>query len=240
MQYLEVQNLSKRFVTPGGREVDALQGVSFTIGRGDILCVVGHNGSGKTTLLHCIKSTFPCDTGNILIDGRPCTNRDINVVSVFQDVGLGVVGSMTPMENLSLVFSKDSRFMWSFPKRHFERQIHAFLEKTGLRERFASFEETPVSELSGGQRQQVAILMAVMRNPDVLLLDEFVANLDSRVKTDVLTWVKGWIRSQKVTTLMVSHDLSLAEDWGDWILELSDGKPIRFERTRRAERECHD
>jgi len=231
MHYLEVQNLCKRFVTPGGREIDALQGVSFAIGRGDILCIVGHNGSGKSTLLHCIKNSFPCDSGRILFNGRPCTNHAIKVVSVFQDVGLGVVGSMTPMENLSLVFSNNSRFMWSFPKRHFQTQIYAFLEKAGLLERFKSFEETPVSELSGGQRQQVAILMAVMRNPDILLLDEFVANLDSRIKEDILTWVKEWIRSQKVTTLMVSHDLSLAEGWGDWILELSDGKPVRLEKT---------
>jgi putative ABC transport system ATP-binding protein len=240
MHYLEVRDIHKRFVTPGGSEVNALQGVSFSIERGEILCVVGHNGSGKTTLLNCIRNAFPWDAGDILVEGRHCTSQFINVVSVFQDVGLGVVGSMTSLENLSLVFSKQRRFMWSFPKRRFERRVRSFLEITGLLKQFESLNETPVSELSGGQRQQVAILMAVMREPDILLLDEFVANLDFRVKEDILTWVREWIRSQKVTTLMVTHDISLAENWGDWILELSDGKPIRFERTRMTKEEHRD
>lgn len=238
MQYLEVRNIHKRFVTPGGRETDALQGVSFAIERGDIMCVVGHNGSGKTTLLNCIRNAFPWDSGEVVLGGRRCPHNDTNVVSVFQDVGIGVVGSMTPLENLSLVFSKDCRYIWSFPKRHYARRVHAFIEKTGLHKQFAAFEETTVSELSGGQRQQVAILMAVMRNPDILLLDEFVANLDHHVKEEILTWIKGWIRKEKVTTLMVTHDRSLAEGWGDWVLELSDGETIRCEKTETA-KEAH-
>jgi len=232
MHYLEVVDLYKSFVTPGGRVINALQGVSFSIERGDILCVVGHNGSGKTTLLNCIRNTFSWESGDVLLEGKRCSSKRANVVSVFQDVGLGVVGSMTLRENLSLVFSHDHRFMVSFPKSYFELGINAFLERTGFLSQFKSFNETPVSELSGGQRQQVAILMAVMRKPDILLLDEFVSNLDARVKEEMLTWVKGWIRDQKVTTLMITHDLYLAEAWGDWILELSDGKSIRFEKLR--------
>ena len=90
------------------------------------------------------------------------------------------------------------------------------------------FENTPVSELSGGQRQQLAIVMAMMRNPTVLLLDEFVASLDPKVKEEVLTWTKSWIKRKQVTTLMVTHDHKLAADWGDMILELTDGRVTRF------------
>ena len=230
MRYLEIQNLYKRFVTPGGREIPALQGVSFSLERGDILCILGHNGSGKTTLLNCIRNTFSYDYGSVLVTGKK-TDRNTKIVSVFQDVGLGVVGSMTPLENMSLVFSKKFPFMVSFPKKFFEKKIYDFLHKIEMYEQFKAFKDVPVSELSGGQRQQVAILMAVLRSPDILLLDEFVANLDHRIKSDILSWVKTWILSQKVTTLMVTHDRNLAESWGNWTLELSDGKVIRFEKT---------
>jgi putative ABC transport system ATP-binding protein len=236
MSYLEIHNLHKRFLTPGGREINALRGVSLKIERGDILCVVGRNGAGKTTLLNCIREIFPWEEGNILVEGKPLADQNVNVVSVFQEVGLGVVGSMTPMENLSLVFSKHTGFMRSLPKRRFERQIRAFLEETSLRGRFDSFDNTPVSELSGGQRQQVAILMAVMRRPHLLLLDEFVANLDAKVRTDILVWMRSWIRENNVTALMVTHDIELAMSWGHWLLELSDGELIRFERIERGEK----
>ncbi|MBC2714958.1 MAG: ABC transporter ATP-binding protein [Desulfobacteraceae bacterium] len=230
MAFLEINNLHKQFLTPGGRQINALQGVSFELDRGDILCIVGQNGSGKTTLLNCLRQVFPRDNGEILIDGKPIENQKLNIVGVFQDVGLGVVGSMTPMENLSLVFSKHSGFMYSLPKRRFKHEIYEFLEETGLRSRFDSFDNTPVSELSGGQRQQVAIMMAVMRKPHILLLDEFVANLDADVKNYILKWMHSWINKNNVTTLMVTHDIDLARSWGNWILELSEGEVLRFEK----------
>ena len=80
MAYLEIQNIHKRFLTPGGREVDALRGVSLEIERGDILCITGNNGSGKTTLFNCLRQDFPWDEGSIMIDGKPIGNRKINVI----------------------------------------------------------------------------------------------------------------------------------------------------------------
>jgi len=232
MTYLEVHNLHKRFLTPGGQEVKALNGVSFEIDRGEILCVVGHNGSGKTTLLNCLRRTFSWDEGAIRINGKVTGDNSVNIVSVFQDVGLGVVGSMTPTENLSLAFSKHPGFINSFPNRRFEEQINILLKDAGLQSRFKSFGNTSVSELSGGQRQQVAIMMAVLRQPDLLLLDEFVANLDPKVKMDILSWMRIWIQQNKITTVMVTHDMNMAENLGDWILELLDGKVIRFKKTK--------
>ena len=224
--------LPEKFITPGGREVHALRGISFSIDKGDILCVVGHNGSGKTTLLNCLRRSFQWDEGTIKIDGKPLNNMSTNVVSVFQDVGLGVVGSMTPLENLSLVFSKEPGYIRSIPGFRYKKQIYDFLDKAGLKDRFDSFENTPVAELSGGQRQQVAIMMAVLRQPDLLLLDEFVANLDPSVKLDILNWIRTWIFEYKVTTIMVTHDIKLAEVWGNWIVELLDGTVKRLERTQ--------
>jgi putative ABC transport system ATP-binding protein len=229
MAYLAVNNLNKTFTTPGGRQICALSDVSFAVERGRILSIVGHNGSGKTTLLNCIRRAFPFDRGEILIGGSSASDGQRAVVSVFQDVSIGVVPSMTAMENLALVQSgRSSGFLWSLPGRRYRLPIRDFLREADLLERFEAFESTPVSELSGGQRQQLAIVMAMMREPAVLLLDEFVASLDPVVKEEVLSWTKAWVRRKGVTTLMVTHDLGLAETWGDNVLELTDGRVTRF------------
>jgi len=229
MAYLTVSNLSKTFTTPGGRQVHALSDVSYTLERGRILCIVGHNGSGKTTLLNCIRGAFPFDQGQVLINGLSSNNGRKSVVSVFQDVSIGVVLSMTAQENLALVQSgRGAGFLWSLPSRRYRESIRGFLREADLLERFEAFESTPVSELSGGQRQQLAIVMAMMREPTVLLLDEFVAGLDPVVKEEVLSWTKAWVRKKNVTTLMVTHDHALAETWGDMVLELTDGRVTRF------------
>lgn len=229
MAYLTVNNLSKTFTTPGGRQIRALSDVNFAIERGCILSVVGHNGSGKTTLLNCIRGVLPFDTGEITINGEPSGDCTQAVVSVFQDVSVGVVLSMTALENLALVQSGNGGgFLWSLPTHRYRASIDSFLREAELLERFKVFENTPVSELSGGQRQQLAIVMAMMREPTILLLDEFVASLDPTVKEEVLTWTKDWIRRKHVTTLMVTHDHKLAEAWGDMVLELTDGRVTRF------------
>ena len=229
MAYLTVKNLSKTFTTPGGREIRALSDVCFSVERGRILSIVGHNGSGKTTLLNCIRGAFPVDQGEILINGSSSNNGGKAVVSVFQDVSIGVVPSMTALENLALVQSgRGLGFLWSLPGRRYRHSIREFLGEASLLKRFETFENTPVSELSGGQRQQLAIVMAMMREPTILLLDEFVASLDPVVKQEILTWTNAWVRKKNVTTLMVTHDHALAETWGDMVLELTNGQVTRF------------
>ena len=233
MAYLNITNLSKTFTTPGGRQVRALSDVSLTLDCGRILCIVGHNGSGKTTLLNCIRREFPIDGGQIGIEGQDLRTSRYSVVSVFQDVSLGVIPSMTAMENLAMVHSdRRDGFLWSLPGRRYRESIRDFLKNADLLDRFESFDNTPVSELSGGQRQQVAIVMAMMREPILLLLDEFVASLDPMVRDEVLCWTKSWIRRKNVTTLMVTHDHALAEQWGDMVLELTDGRVTRFSPAR--------
>lgn len=233
MDFLRVENLSKTFITPGGREVSALKGVEFSLPRGAILSIVGHNGSGKTTLLNCMRGVFPWEQGTILVQGKSITKKHVEVVSVFQDVGLGVVGSMTALENLSLVYSRHPSYLFTFPQHRFRSAIYAILDRAGLLDRFESFENTPLAELSGGERQRVAIVMAMLRNPRILLLDEFIANLDPKAKEDILRWTRAWIREHEITTLTVTHSEELAESWGDFVLELRDGNLIRFEKAKR-------
>ena len=123
MNGLQVRNLHKKFVTPSGREVVALDGVSFDIPPGAVLAVVGHNGSGKTTLLNCIRHDVQWDEGEISFAGTPLARARRRIVSVFQDVELGVVSSMTPAENLSLAFSHNRGFRWTLPERCYRADI---------------------------------------------------------------------------------------------------------------------
>ena len=183
--------------------------------------------------MNCLRKNIVPDSGSIYINDIILDKQNSNIVSVFQDVGIGVATSMTPMENLALVFSKSFKFKFHNPSRYFNDDINLFLDSSGLRDRFSEYENTPVSELSGGQRQQVAILMAIMRKPQILLLDEFVSNLDPTVKNEILDWIKIWIKKNNITTIMVTHDHKLANDWGDKVLELFNGSVVKFKEIKR-------
>ena len=229
--YFTIKNLCKSFTSAGGRVTKALDDVSIILKKGEILSIVGHNGSGKTTLLNSIRGDFPIDRGTIFVNGRDIRKTNLRTVSVCQDVDTGVVPSMTAMENLALVMSESSSFLYSFPTKHYKEEIHKFLSDVGLYNRFVEFGQTITSDLSGGQRHQLAIIMAMMRKPEILLLDEFIANLDPVVSSDILKWTREHIRNHKITTLNVTHDLDLAESWGDSILELYEGKIKRFSKV---------
>ncbi|MBL8827107.1 MAG: ATP-binding cassette domain-containing protein [Planctomycetaceae bacterium] len=236
--------MSKSFATPGGRVVCALSDVNFALEEGQILSILGHNGSGKTTLLNCVRQVFSFDAGEITVAGSRLNGQRANIVSVFQDVSLGVVPSMTAFENLALAKSSGANdFLWSFPATRYQVAISEFLREADLEDRFDAYRHTPVAELSGGQRQQLALLMAMVRigdtqaSPAILCLDEFVANLDPVVKEDILGWSRGWIRRKRITTIMVTHDHALAERWGDLVLELTDGRVTRFSKANNAHSE---
>ncbi len=223
MAFLEIDNIRKVFVAPNGQETVALNGLSFSLEEGEILSIVGHNGSGKTTLLNCLRQSFPLDGGDVRINGKRLDNQTLRIVSVYQDVCAGIVPSMTPVENLSLIFSQEPGFLSSIPTRKYRKEISDMIDASPWAERIRSFQNTPVVNLSGGQRQQLAIFMAMMRRPDVLLLDEFIASLDQEVRDEILEWTKEWIRTNNVTTLIVTHDRELAQSWSDRILELQNG-----------------
>ena len=207
----------------------ALVDFNLKLEKGTILSVIGHNGSGKTTLLNCIRGTItPDDSGVILVNDKDIRRGDTRIVSVFQDVDAGIIPSMTAIENLVVALSGKLSFLWSFPCRHFKEKIYDFLKSIDMYKRFSEFEHSVVSDLSGGQRQQLAIIMAMLRKPELLLLDEFVANLDPKVSEDILGWTKQYIRESKITTIMVTHDHALAGTWGDYLLEMREGAIVRL------------
>jgi len=239
MPYLTINNLGKTFITPGGRVTQALNNVSLKLDKGHILAVIGHNGSGKTTLLNCIRNSCEYDNGEILINNLDIRMKGPRISSVYQDIDAGIVGSMTTMECLSLVMSEEPSFLFSFPCSRYKNKIYDFLLSVNLAERFSEFEQTLVADLSGGQRQQLAIVMAMMRRPELLLLDEFVANLDPKVSAEILKWTKKHIQEKQITTIMVTHDHELAELWSDYILELHDGRIARFAETENSGGNIH-
>jgi putative ABC transport system ATP-binding protein len=230
--YLRIHDLEKTFTTQAGRVNKALDHLTLELNKGGILSVIGPNGSGKTTLLNCIRNSCDYSGGIIMVNGQDIRNVTPRVVSVYQDIGEGVIGSMTALECLTLVMSENSSFLLSFPCKRYKKRLFAFLSSVGLADRFAEFEHTRVADLSGGQQQQLAIVMAMMREPELLLLDEFVANLDPKVSSEILQWTKEHIIQKGITTIMVTHNHKLAESWGDYILELNEGKNVRLTKTK--------
>jgi putative ABC transport system ATP-binding protein len=227
--FLEVESLSKSFPrTPGSPPVRALREVTFSASRSEILAIIGPNGSGKTTLLNCLRGELGPDSGMIRVDGSAARSVGLKVVSVHQDPLRNVVGSMTALENLVLAQSDRSRFLAPAATLRYRGDVEAYLKSSGLLERFRRFYNIPAAGLSGGQRQQLAVVMAMMRAPDLLLLDEFLANCDEAVSAEILDWTGAAIRQGGPTALFVTHDRDMAETWADRVLELREGRVVRI------------
>ena len=228
--FLEVESLSISYPgTAGGPPIRALSEVNFSAGPGEILAIVGPNGSGKTTLLNCLRGELSPGSGSIKFDGRAARANGLKVVSVHQDPSRNVVGSMTALENLVLAQSDRPGFLAPAATSRYRSKVDAYLESSGLIGRFRCFYGTPAAHLSGGQRQQLAVVMALMRDPKFLLLDEFLASCDETVSAEILDWLGRAIRKGGgPTTLFVTHDLGMAERWADHVLELREGRVLRI------------
>ena len=181
---LKVENIYKTFNPGTINEVQALQGVDFTLEEGGFVCVLGTNGSGKSTTLNAIAGTFPLDQGNILIDNINITKwpehkRAKLIGRVFQNPFSGTAPGMSIEENLTLAAKRGQKrgLGWGLP----HEMVNDFKEKVkdlkmGLEDRL----ENPIGKLSGGQRQALTLLMATWLKPKLLLLDEHTAALDPK------------------------------------------------------------
>src|SRR6188768_1610807 len=216
---LEVASLDKTFVQPGGDRVPALRGVSLTIPAGQFLTVIGSNGSGKSTILNVIAGTYLPDAGTIRIADTDVTRwqeykRAGLVGRVFQDPFKGTCPSMTVAENLRMAELRGER-----------RGLRLGLNRTSLaryREQLASLGmrlesrlEASMGTLSGGQRQAITLLMATLTRPELLLLDEHTAALDPRAEEQIMRVTEQVVRSQGLTTMMVTHSMEQAVRFGD-------------------------
>ncbi len=227
---LKVTDVKKTFFKGTVNEKKAIRGSSLTLNDGDFCTVIGSNGAGKSTLLNLIAGALIPDEGLIEIDGKDVTRmpeykRAKYIGRVFQDPMKGTAAGMQLQENLMLADRRGlcHRLRWAFtPSREQYYQNLVARLGLGLENRMTA----RIGLFSGGQRQAVTLLMATMRRPEVLLLDEPTAALDPKTAETVLNLVNQIVTEQKLTTLMITHNMRDALRLGNRLIMMNDGKII--------------
>lgn len=227
---LEIKNVFKTFNPGTVNEKRALNGINLTLNEGDFVTVIGGNGAGKSTMLNMVAGVYPVDSGSIVIDGIDVTKlpehkRAKYIGRVFQDPMTGTAADMQIVENLALA-SRRGKFRTLRPgvtKK--EKAEYAEILKSldlGLETRLTS----KVGLLSGGQRQAITLLMATLKKPKVLLLDEHTAALDPKTAAKVLELTTEIVEKDNLTTIMITHNMKDAIAIGNRLIMMNDGKII--------------
>ena len=237
---LELKNIYKTFNPGTVNEKRALQGLSLSLADGDFVTVIGGNGAGKSTMLNIISGAYSVDEGSISIGGVDVTRlpeykRAPYIGRVFQDPMMGTAATMQIEENLALAARRGQRRGLRTGISRAEREQYRELLKIldlGLEDRLTS----KVGLLSGGQRQALTLLMATLKKPQLLLLDEHTAALDPKTAAKVLSATEQIVRRDNLTTLMITHNMRDAIAHGNRLVMLYDGRvvvDVRGEEKRR-------
>lgn len=225
---LRLENVSVTFHEGTQLEKKALTDVSVTVNKGDFVTLLGSNGAGKSTLFNVIAGKIAISQGKVLIEGEDVTNqkehvRARNIGRLFQDPSMGTASQLSVEENLALAYSRSQRGIFSMAVTKKDRALFAEKLKQldmGLEDRM----KTPIGLLSGGQRQAVALMMAVLNPPKVLLLDEHTAALDPNSAKKILTITNELIHEKNITALMITHNMKDALENGNRLFIMNDGK----------------
>ena len=227
---LELKNIYKTFNAGTVNEKVALNGLDLTLEDGDFVTVIGGNGAGKSTMLNAVAGVWPIDMGRILIDGKDITRlpehkRAQYIGRVFQDPMMGTAATMGIDENLALA-----------ARRGASRTLRPGISKTereGYRAQLASLGlgletrmTSKVGLLSGGQRQAITLLMATLKKPKLLLLDEHTAALDPKTAAKVLELSEKIVQEHHLTTLMITHNMKDAIKYGNRLIMMYEGRII--------------
>ena len=229
MELLKVENLCKVY-GKGENEVKAVDGVSFSVPKGQMVAIVGASGSGKSTLLHMIGAVDRPTSGKIYLDRQDVFQQNNRELAIFRrrQVGLiyqfyNLIPVLTAEENITLPLLMDGR---KPDREHLEK----ILDMLGLKER----KDHLPSQMSGGQQQRVSIGRAIFSSPQVILADEPTGNLDSKNSAEIMELFRRSNKELKQTIIIITHDENIAEQC-DRILVLSDGKIISDEANAAAE-----
>lgn len=227
---LELKSIYKTFNPGTVNEKIALNGLSLTLEEGDFVTVIGGNGAGKSTMLNAIAGVWPVDGGQIVIGGDDVTKlpeykRAKFLGRVFQDPMNGTAATMEIQENLALAMRRGDRRTLRVGIREKERSKYKEMLATlglGLEDRMTS----KVGLLSGGQRQALTLLMATLKKPKLLLLDEHTAALDPKTAAKVLETTDMIVNRDRLTTLMITHNMKDAIAHGNRLIMMMEGKII--------------
>ena len=227
---LQIVDIKKTFNAGTINEKKALQGVNLHLKPGDFVTVIGGNGAGKSTLLNCVSGAYMVDEGGIYIDGVNVTalsehRRAKYIGRVFQDPMMGTAATMQIEENLALA-ARRGNIRTLLPgitqKERAEYKEMLKILDLGLEDRMTA----KVGLLSGGQRQALTLLMATMRKPKLLLLDEHTAALDPKTAAKVLEVTEKIVSRDNLTTLMITHNMRDAIAYGNRLIMMYDGRIV--------------
>lgn len=227
---LKIENLCKVFNKDTINENILFDGMDLQVKEGQFVTVIGSNGAGKSTLLNIISGAIKADEGAITLSDKDITNMveykcTKSIGRVFQDPSKGVAPEMTILENMSMAYNKGKRFGLSrgISKKNLDyfRELLSELN-LGLEDRM----NTKVNLLSGGQRQALSLIMAVMSKPKLLLLDEHIAALDPKTAERIIEITDKVVKENAITTLMVTHNLNHAINIGNRLIMMHQGKIV--------------
>ena len=227
---LELININKNYNPGSVNELCLFKDFNLTVKDGEFVSVVGSNGSGKTSMLNIICGSIAVDSGRILIHGEDITKqkdyiRQRRIGRVYQDPSKGTCPSMTILENMSIAENKGKPY--NLGRGVNKAKLETYREmlrplNLGLEDKMG----VQVGSLSGGQRQALALLMATMTPIDFLILDEHTAALDPKTAEIIMELTDQVVKEKKVTTIMVTHNLRYAVEYGNRLIMMHEGKVI--------------
>lgn len=221
----------------GENRVRALNGVDFTIEKGEFCCIVGTSGSGKSTLLNMLAGLEKPTKGEIVIAGEHIEKKSESQLVVFRQAHVGFIfqsynllPNMTALENVALPLT-----FQGVDKKTRQLRAAAMLKLVGL----AKYLKHKPGQMSGGQQQRVGIARALVVEPEIIFADEPTGNLDSNTSLEVMQLIQKIVRKKNQTLVMVTHDNYLA-GFGDRVIHIRDGKIIQIEDNRERNRETQE
>ncbi len=227
---LRLENINKRFNIGTPDEYTLFNSFNFRVDGGEFVSVIGSNGSGKTTMLNLVCGSLGADSGKIIFDDRDITSipeykRAAFIGRVFQDPKLGSCSNLTILENMALADNKNKRF--GLGRCVSKKRIDYYKELLttcgmGLESKLY----VPVGSLSGGQRQALSLIIANMSGVRLLILDEHTAALDPKSSETVMELTDKIVRENHITTLMVTHNLRFAIEYGSRIVMMHEGRAV--------------
>lgn len=227
---LELQNITKRFNVGTVDESTVFDCFNFKVDKGEFVSIIGSNGSGKTTMLNLICGSLKPDDGKIIFNSNDITNvsefkRAKMIGRVFQEPKIGTCADLTILENMALADNKNKRFgLGRCVNKNRIDYYKTLLEQCnmGLENRMG----VQVGTLSGGQRQALALVIANMTDIELLILDEHIAALDPKSSERVMEITQELVEKNSITTMMVTHNLRFAVEYGSRLVMLHEGKAV--------------